>query len=87
LYAFLKNINNALAVILLGMESLQDILGNRNFTPPDELTTVKEYIKRRYKSNCTVEVQRDALLLRLPNSALASTVRLEQNRLIEACNL
>lgn len=69
------------------MESLQDILGSRDFSPPDELTTVKDYIKRRYKSTCTVKIQRDSLILRLPNSSLASTVRLEQNRLIEACHL
>ena len=69
------------------MESLQDILGSKNFSPPDEVTTVKDYISRRYKSACQVQLQRDTLILRLPNSALASTVRLEQNRLIEACNL
>jgi hypothetical protein len=69
------------------MESLQDILGSRDFSPPDELTAVKEYIKRRYNSDCSVQLQRDALLLRVPNSSLASTVRLEQNKLIEACNL
>lgn len=69
------------------MESLQDILGTRDFTPPDEINAVMDYIKRRYKSTCTVQLQRDALILRLPNSALASTVRLEQNSLIKACNL
>jgi hypothetical protein len=69
------------------MESLQDILGGRNFAPPDEVTAVKDYIKRRYKSDCSVQLQRDSLLLRLPGSALAATVRLEQNRLIEACHL
>lgn len=69
------------------MESLQDILGSRDFTPPDELSAVKEYVKRRYKSTCTVQIQRDALILRVPNSSLASTVRLEQNRLIETCHL
>jgi hypothetical protein len=69
------------------MESLQDILGSRNFTPPDELSAVKDYIKRLYGSDCSIQLQRDTLLLRLPNSSLASTVRLEQNKLIKACNL
>ena len=69
------------------MDSLQDILGLKNFAAPDEVTAVKDYVMRRYKSDCSVQVQRDALILKVPNSSLASTVRLEQNRLIEACHL
>lgn len=69
------------------MESLQDILGSRNFTPPDEISAVKDYIKRRYNSDCSLQLQNESLLLRLPNSSLASMVRLEQNQLIKACNL
>lgn len=69
------------------MESLQDILGSRDFSPPDEVLGVKDYVKRRYKSDCSVQLQRDSLILRVPSSALAATIRLEQNRLIEACNL
>jgi hypothetical protein len=69
------------------MESLQDILGSRNFSPPDELAAVKEYVARRYKSDCVVQLQRDSLILRVSSSALASTIRLEQQGLIEACAL
>jgi hypothetical protein len=29
---------------------LQDIMGNKNFTPPDEINVIKDYIKRRYDS-------------------------------------
>jgi hypothetical protein len=32
------------------MDSLQDIMGNKNFTPPDEINVIKDYIKRRYNS-------------------------------------
>jgi hypothetical protein len=69
------------------MDSLQEILGQKNFRAPDEVTLVKDYVKRRYKSDCSVQVQRDVLILKVPNSSLASTVRLEQNRLIETCGL
>jgi hypothetical protein len=27
------------------MDSLQDILGQKNFTPPDEIAVIKDYIK------------------------------------------
>ncbi|HET6864247.1 MAG TPA: hypothetical protein VFH37_03580 [Candidatus Saccharimonadales bacterium] len=69
------------------MDSLQDILGKRDFTPPDEIASVKEYIQRRYKSASRVRVERDVVIIRVPSSALAATLQLEQRRLIEACNL
>ena len=69
------------------MDSLQDILGKKNFTPPDEIASVKEFISRRYKSPSRVRVERDVIIVRVPSSALAATLQLEQNRMIEACNL
>jgi ribulose 1,5-bisphosphate synthetase/thiazole synthase len=69
------------------MDSLQEILGKRDFTPPDEMAAVKEYITRRYKSTSTVRVERDVLIVRVPSSALAATLQLEQNRMIEVCRI
>ena len=69
------------------MDSLQDILSKRDFTPPDELVAVKEFISRRYNSKSTVRVERDALIVRVPSSALAATLQLEQQRMIEACHI
>jgi hypothetical protein len=69
------------------MESLQDILGKRDFTPPDEIASVKDFIERRYKSSSRVRVERDVIIVRVPSNGLAATIQLERNRLIEACNL
>ncbi|HET7827702.1 MAG TPA: hypothetical protein VFK97_02440 [Candidatus Saccharimonadales bacterium] len=69
------------------MDSLQDILGKKNFRPPDEIASVKDYIQRRYKSPSRVRVERGMVIVRVPSSGLAATLQLEQNRLIEACNL
>ena len=69
------------------MDSLQDILGKKDFTPPDEIASVKEYILRRYKSPSRVRVEHEVIIVRVPSSALAATLQLEQRRLIEACNL
>ncbi len=69
------------------MDSLQEILGKRDFTPPDEVAAVKEFISRRYKSNSYVRVERDVLIVRVRSSALAATLHLEQNRMIEACRI
>ncbi|HET7529015.1 MAG TPA: hypothetical protein VFJ84_02185 [Candidatus Saccharimonadales bacterium] len=69
------------------MDSLQEILGKRDFTPPDEVAAVKEFIERRYKSPSTVKVERDVLVVRVPSSALAATLQLEQRTMIDACRV
>jgi len=69
------------------MDSLQEILGQRDFTPPDELTALSDYVKRRYHSSCSVKLQRDVIILSVPSSALAGTIQLEKAKIVEACNL
>jgi hypothetical protein len=69
------------------MDSLQDILSKKDFTPPDEIAVVKEFITRRYNSPSSVRVERDVLIVRVPSSALAATLHLEQRAMIEACRL
>lgn len=69
------------------MDSLQDILASKNFTPPDELATVKNYVQRRYKSTCTVKLERNALILSVKSATLAATLFLERQELIEQCGL
>lgn len=62
-------------------------MGRKNFQAPDEVKLIKEYILRRYKSRCSVRVERDRIVLLLPGSALAATVQLEREQLIETCNV
>jgi len=69
------------------MDSLQEILGKKDFTPPDEIAAVKEYITRRYNSPSRIRVERDVLIVRVPSSALAATLQLEQRTLIDACGI
>lgn len=69
------------------MDSLQEILGKKNFKPPNEVVAVKEYISRRYKSTSTVRVERDVLIVRVPSSALAATIQLEQRSMIDRCQI
>ncbi|MDB5160876.1 MAG: hypothetical protein JWO96_256 [Candidatus Saccharibacteria bacterium] len=69
------------------MDSLQEILGKKDFTPPDEVQALRDYVKRRYGSESSVKVQRDAVILSVPNSALAGTLQMERNQIIEKCKL
>jgi hypothetical protein len=69
------------------MDSLQDILGQKNFSPPDEIAVIKDYIKRRYDSPSRVKIEKSAIIVSVPSSALAATIYLERQTLIEHCNL
>lgn len=66
---------------------MQNILGQKRFSEPDEMGVIKEYIKRRYNSGCRVKIENDTVVLGLPSSALAATVQLEKNSLIKGCGL
>jgi hypothetical protein len=69
------------------MDSLQNILGQKNFDTPDEITAVQDYIKHRYGVDATVKLQREALIVSLPSAALAATLQMDQARIIESCSL
>ena len=69
------------------MDSLQEILGRKKFTAPDEIGLIKNYVRRKYKSNCSVKSQRGALIVSVPNAALAATIQLERQKMIKTCNL
>ena len=69
------------------MESLQNILGDKDFTAPDEIGKIKRYIKQRYQSDSQVKIDKDAVIITVPSPALTSTLRLEQRALIEQCGL
>ena len=69
------------------MDSLQEILNHKKFTAPDEIGLIKDYVRQKYKSNCSVKSQRGALIVSVPNAALAATIQLERQKMIKACNL
>ena len=65
----------------------QDILGKKKITPPDETKAIKNYVRRKYNSDCRIKLQRGALIVSVPNSGLAATMQLEKQLLIKKCNL
>ena len=69
------------------VESLKDILSGKKLAKPDEIGVIKEYVRQKYKSNCSIKLQRGAIILNVPNAALAATIQLERQELIAACNL
>jgi hypothetical protein len=69
------------------MDSLREILNQKKLVQPDEMGAIKEYVRQKYKSDCSVKMSRGTLIVSVPNSALAATLQLERQKLIKACNL
>jgi outer membrane protein assembly factor BamA len=69
------------------MESLQDILGRKDFTKPDEIEIIKNYIQKNYGSNSQVKLQRGTLIVSVASSSLAASLQLERYKMIKACKI
>lgn len=69
------------------MDSLGDILGKKAFTPPDDMEVIKDYIKRNYDSDCRIKLERGALVVSVPSSALAGTLQLERYKISQKLRL
>jgi hypothetical protein len=69
------------------MDSLQDILGAKNFDTPDEIEKVRTYVKDRYNSPSTAKLERGTIILSVPNSALAATLQMEREQISETFKL
>ncbi|MEX1059184.1 MAG: hypothetical protein WEC17_02020 [Candidatus Saccharimonadales bacterium] len=69
------------------VESLRDILSGKKLAKPDEIGVIKDYVRQKYKNNCSVKLQRGVIILSVPNAALAATMQLERQKMIKACNL
>ncbi len=69
------------------MDSLQNILGQKDFTPPNEIALIKNYILRRYQSKCYIKAGKDSITIAVHSSSLAGTIHLERQQLIDACGI
>lgn len=56
--------------------TLGSILANREFNEPPEIQRVKKHINDQYKVIPKVSLQNDQLIIAVPSSALAGTLRM-----------
>jgi hypothetical protein len=58
------------------MDSLTDILSNKQFAEPDELTKLKKFIKDEYSSAASISINGQSIIISVKSSSLASSLRL-----------
>jgi hypothetical protein len=69
------------------MDSLEDILRQRDFDEPSEVTSLKRYINETFASAATVQVREKNLIVTVPNAALATTLRLRAPEIKRRCQI
>lgn len=67
------------------MDSLNNILINRNFDEPPESVAIKRYISDNYRVDSVVMVRQNDIVITVPNASLASTLRLQAPEIKKAC--
>jgi hypothetical protein len=67
------------------MDSLNDILGRKDFTEPPEMAAIQAYVQREFQVSAGVLVRERDIIITVPNAALANTLRLRGRALRQAC--
>lgn len=57
--------------------SLSDILGNREFKQPDEITRIKNFVKNKFGEDPRVSVTNDSIIIIVKGAAMAGALRPE----------
>jgi hypothetical protein len=57
------------------MQSLSDIMGNKDFGLPPEVTEIKEYVQRHFSVDVGVAVQERMIVITTRSAALAGSLR------------
>lgn len=57
------------------MQSLQDILGNKDFDKPSEIEFIKDFVRKKYNSDVSVSVQERSITIVTSSASLAGSLR------------
>lgn len=57
------------------MQSLQDIIGKRDFDTPPEVEAIKTFVRKQFSSDVGVVIQAYSITITTPSAALAGSLR------------
>jgi hypothetical protein len=69
------------------MDSLMDILGNKDFDEPPEMSAIKKYVQDEFGVTVGVQLRERDIVIMVPNAALANTLRLRGPEIKRRCQL
>lgn len=66
------------------MDSLSDILANKDFSMPDEASAIKSYVAKEYNQDVNVTIAANEIIISSRSAGLISTLRLNSPALKKA---
>jgi hypothetical protein len=69
------------------MDSLNSILGNKDFDEPPEMASIKKYVQDEFQIKVGVLIRDRDIVIQVPNAALANTLRLRGPEIKRRCQL
>ena len=69
------------------MDSLRNILSDKDFDEPPEMSGIKKYVQDEFKVAVSVLVRDKDIVIGVPNAALANTLRLRSPEIKRRCQI
>ena len=69
------------------MESLKDLLLEKNLDEPSEVTALRDYYQALFKKKPSVKITANAIVLTVPNGKIATEMRARQLDIEMRCQL
>ena len=69
------------------MDSLTNILRDKNFDEPPEMASIKKYVQDEFQLEVGVLVRERDIVILVPNASLANTLRLRGPDMKRRCQL
>ena len=69
------------------MDSIKDLLQQKNLDEPTEITALKRYCMDSYSFEPKIKINQTDLTLFVPNGILATELRMRQKDIIKRCQL
>ncbi|HTB49324.1 MAG TPA: hypothetical protein VK712_04555 [Verrucomicrobiae bacterium] len=69
------------------MDSLNSILGQKDFDKPPEMASIKKYVQDEFQTVVSVQVRDRDIVIGVPSSALANTLRLRGPEIKRRCQI
>ncbi|MGH7237398.1 MAG: hypothetical protein ACREGF_02585 [Candidatus Saccharimonadales bacterium] len=59
------------------MDSLNDILGRKDYETPPEIAAIKQFVKRQFEADANVQIRADVIIIAVASASLAASLRLQ----------
>jgi hypothetical protein len=69
------------------MDSLYDLLADKNFDEPPEIAAIKDYVRQTFKSEVGVAMRGEDIIVTTASASLASRLRFDLPKLQKKLNI